>query len=113
MVELLRADTPLVVAAPVVAEVAMGTRTDREERLLRNALAAVPNLRFRGAPDLDAGATAYRRCRHIGVTPDGLVDCVIVAIARREGVTLLTADRGQARIAQVMDVDLDPASVHP
>jgi predicted nucleic acid-binding protein len=113
MRDLLHEGTPLAVTAPVIAEVAMGARTDQQERRLRDELSVFSNLRFRGAPDLDAGATTYRRCRQIGVTPDGLIDCVIVAIAQREGATLLTADRGQARIAQVMGVDLDPASVQP
>jgi len=106
-------DAGLVVTSPVVAEVAMGARSDRREQDLRDLLAVFPALPFRGTADLDAGVTTFRRCRQVGVTPDGLIDCVIVAIALREGATLLTADAGQARIAQVMGVPLDPASVSP
>lgn len=103
----------LVVAAPVVAEVAMGARSDRREQELRAMLARFPNLRFRGTADLDDGVTVYRQCRRAGVTSSGLIDCVIVAIAAHHGATLLTADVGQARVAQVMGVELDPASVSP
>lgn len=101
----------LVVTAPVVADVAMGARSDAREQELRGVLAAFPQLRFRGSADLDAGASIYRQCRRVGVTPGGLLDCVIAAIAMREGAILLTGDVGQARIAQVMPLRLDPASV--
>ena len=111
--ELADPSSGLVVAAPVVAEVAMGARSDRGEQAHRALLASFPSLRFLGSGDLDAGALVYRRCRQVGVTPTGLVDCVIVAIALRAGATLLTADVGQARVAQVMGVPLDPASVSP
>jgi predicted nucleic acid-binding protein len=110
MVEVVAEGTSLVVAAPVVAELAMGARTDAAEQRLRTALSAFPSLRFRGTADLDAGVTVYRRCRQVGVTPTGLVDCVIVALALRHGATLLTADVGQARAAQVVGLPLDPAS---
>jgi predicted nucleic acid-binding protein len=113
MVELAVDRSGLVVVAPVVAELAMGTRTDRQEQELHAFLALFPSLRFRGAADLDAGAAVYRRCRRAGVTPGGLVDCVIVAIAAHHDASLLTADVGQARAARVMGVALDPASVSP
>jgi predicted nucleic acid-binding protein len=103
----------LLVTAPVVAELAMGARSDGREQDLREALAAFPQLRFRGRRDLDAGASIYRTCRRAGITPGGLLDCTIAAIAMRHDAALLTGDIGQARIGQVMPLRLDPASVRP
>ena len=113
MVDLAAPDTGLVVTGPVVAELAMGARTDRREQDLREALAVFPQLRFRGRRDLDAGAGVYRVCRRAGITPGGLLDCTIAAIALRHDAVLLTSDIAQARVAQVMPLRLDPASVRP
>ena len=55
----------------------------------------------------------YRACRRAGISPGGLLDCTIAAIALRYDATLLTGDIGQARIAQVMPLRLDSASVKP
>jgi predicted nucleic acid-binding protein len=109
--ELIRPRSGLVVAAPVVAELAMGARSDRREQDLRDLLALFPRLRFRH--ELDAGAAIYRECRRSGVTPGGLLDCAIAAIALRHDALLLTSDIGQARIGQVMPLRLDPASIQP
>jgi predicted nucleic acid-binding protein len=113
MVDLAVPRSGLVVTAPVVAELVMGARTDVWEEDLRRALAAFPDLRFHGRPDLDAGASVYRTCRQAGVTPGGLLDCVIAGIALREGAALLTNDVAQARIAEVVPLRLDPASASP
>ncbi len=64
-------------------------------------------------PDLDAGASIHRLCRRSGITPGGLLDCTIAAIALRHDAALLTNDIGQARIALVMPLRLDPAGVRP
>lgn len=113
MAELSAPDSGLVVVAPVVAEVAIGARSDRREQDLRDLLAAYPQLPFLGAADLDGGVAVYRQCRRAGVTPGGLIDCTIAAIAMRHDAALLTADVAQARIAQVLPLPLDPASVQP
>ncbi|MGB3685728.1 MAG: hypothetical protein WA991_07900, partial [Ornithinimicrobium sp.] len=39
--------------------------------------------------DFEAAARIYRRCRQVGVTPRGMVDCMIVAVAYRREATLL------------------------
>lgn len=101
----------LVVTAVVVAEVAMGARSDRVEADLRDLLASFPTVGQGGPDDLDRGATVYRLCRSAGVTPPGLVDCVVAGVALHHRAALLTADAGQARIAEVMPLRLDPASV--
>jgi predicted nucleic acid-binding protein len=42
--------------------------------------------------------------RSVGITPRGLIDCLIVAIALRTGATVLTADRDVRRLAELVDV---------
>ena len=109
--ELIASDGPLIVTEPVVIEVLAGARSDAREADLRRLL-----LRFRLAPfdavtDFDAAARIYRRCRQAGVTPRGMVDCMIVAVAYRRGAALLAWDVDMDRVAQVVGVELDEASL--
>ncbi len=46
--------------------------------------------------DFEAAARIYRRCRRVGSTPRGLVDCVIAAVAWRRDGSLLAQGRGVA-----------------
>jgi len=97
------------VTEPVIAEVATGARTDEREVQLRRLLARFHLLRFE-ISDFYAAASIYRRCRKVGVTPRGLVDCMITAVAWRHGATLLAQDADLRRIAAVVGIDLDEAS---
>ena len=65
------------------------------------------------ASDFDAAARIYRRCRAAGVTPRGLIDCLIAAVAWRHEAPLLAHDADLARIAAVIGAPLDPASSGP
>jgi predicted nucleic acid-binding protein len=60
--------------------------------------------------DFDAAARIDRRCRHAGVTPRGLVDCLIAAVAWRRGAALLARDIDLHRVAGVIGLEMDPAS---
>lgn len=107
--ELVRAGGPLAVTDPVEMEVLAGSRSDtlrREEQALLRSFTWLP---FRTG-DFAAATDVYRRCRSAGVTPRGLLDCMIAAVAMRHDVAVLTADRDLARIAEVMALRLDPAS---
>ncbi len=113
MIELIEQDDELVVTEPVRAEVLMGSRTAAKERELRQLLARCPNLPFDVRRDFEAAVFIYRECRDIGVTPRGLVDCMIAAVAWRAGATLLARDVDLERIAAVIGIALDLASVEP
>jgi predicted nucleic acid-binding protein len=111
LAELIATDGPLAVTEPVLMEVLAGARSEAREADLRRLL-----LRFRFAPfdavtDFDAAARIYRRCRHAGVTPRGMVDCMIVAVAYRRGAALLSWDVDMDRVARVIGVELDEASL--
>lgn len=110
LTELIRDEGPLAVTELVIMEVVAGARTDDRERDLRRLLGRFELLGLDVAADFDAAATIYRRCRRAGVTPRGLIDCMIASVARRHEAILLAADADLARVARVVDIDLDSAS---
>lgn len=110
MTELVADEGPLAVTEPVLMEVMAGARDDRREAALRRLLLRFDLLAFDAAADFEAAARIYRRCRRGGVTPRGMVDCLIASVARRHGATLLAHDGDLSRVARVVGIDLDPAS---
>lgn len=101
----------LAVSEPVIMEVVSGARDAARETSLRRLLLRFDLLRFDAATDFDGASRIYRRCRGAGVTPRGLVDCMIAAVAWRHGATILARDADMNRIAQVVGIDLDGASL--
>lgn len=99
------------VTEPVVMEVIAGARDDPRETELRRMLASAKLLPFDAVSDFNAAARIYRRCRANGVTPRGMLDCAIVAVAWRGGATLLAHDVDIDRVAGVIGVELDDASL--
>lgn len=95
---------------PVIAELVAGARTDAREARLRSLLLSFDLLPFEAPIDFDGASTIYRRCRAQGVTPRGLLDCMIAAVAVRNSVPVLSHDVDLARIAKVVDLRLDEAS---
>lgn len=111
LTDLIGADEAVTLTEPVTMELLAGARSDSGEERMRRLL-----LRFALAPvdpvsDFDAAARIYRRCRARGVTPRRLIDCLIAAVAWRTGASLLAADVDLARIAEVIGIPVDPASV--
>ena len=107
LTELIRDGGPLAVTEPVVMEVVAGARDDERETDLRRLLLRFDLLRFDAASDFDAAARIYRDCRRAGVTPRGMVDCMIASVARRNGATLLAHDKDLDRVATVMGIAVD------
>jgi predicted nucleic acid-binding protein len=101
---------PLAVTEPVIMEVVAGARTDDRETELRRLLLRFHLLTFDVAADFDAAASIYRRCRRAGVTPRGMIDCMIASVAQRHHATLLAADVDLSRVADIVGIDLDEAS---
>jgi predicted nucleic acid-binding protein len=81
--EMIRSLGPLAVTEPVIMEVVAGARTEEREADLRRLLLRFALLRFDAVTDFDAAARIYRRCRRAGVTPRGMVDCMIASVAHR------------------------------
>src|SRR5579859_1403206 len=107
LTELIATDGPIAVTEPVIMEVLAGARTDAREADLRRLLLRFHLYRFDAAADFEGAARIYRRCRQAGVTPRGLVDCMIAAVARRHEATLLACDIDLDRVARVIGVELD------
>ncbi len=108
--QLISDDGPLAVTEPVVMEVLAGARTDERESDLRRLLLRFDLLRFDIAADFDGAVRVYRRCRAAGVTPRGMIDCMIAAVAWRRGATILAHDADIDRVARVIGVQIDTAS---
>lgn len=111
LIELIRDEGPLVVTEPVLMEVMAGARDQQREQALRRLLLRFDLLAFDAAVDFDAAARIYRRCRRAGVTPRGMVDCLIASVARRHEASLLAQDMDLSRVATVVGIDLDSASL--
>jgi predicted nucleic acid-binding protein len=110
---LIRDDGPLVVTEPVIMEVVAGARTDERKTDLRRLLLRFSLLGFDAAVDFDAATRIYRRCRIAGITPRGMVDCMIASVAHRNGATLLAADIDLSRVAKIVGIGIDDASLAP
>jgi hypothetical protein len=108
--ELIVVDGPLMVTEPVVMEVLAGARDDLRENDLRRLLRRMGLLAFDATTDSDAATRIYRRCRRSGITPRGMIDCMIAAVAWRHGATLLCRDTDLDRVANLIGIDLDDAS---
>lgn len=72
------------------------------ERLLRS----FAWLAFDPVSDFAGAARVYRLCRAAGVTPRGLIDCMVVQVALRTDSQLLAADRDFEAVARVMPLQL-------
>ena len=109
--ELIDTGGELAVTEPVVMEVLAGARDDRREVDLRRLLLRFELLPLDPAADFDGAVRIYRRCRAAGVTPRGMVDCMIAAVAWRREATLLAHDADLARVGGVIGIELDVASL--
>jgi len=108
---LIAAGGPVAITEPVIMEVLAGARSDQRESDLRRLLLRFELLPFDVVADFDGAAHIYRHCRRAGVTPRGMVDCMIAAVALRRGATLLSHDVDMDRLAEVTGIALDEASL--
>ena len=95
------------VTEPIVMEVLAGARDDHREADLRRLLLRFRLIGFDAAIDFDGAVRVYRTCRREGVTPRGMVDCMIVAVAWRTRSALLAADSDLERVSRVTGIALD------
>jgi predicted nucleic acid-binding protein len=108
---LIATDGLVAVTEPVMMEVLAGARSAERESDLRRLLLRCHLLTFDAATDFDGAVRIYRWCRAAGVTPRGMVDCLIAAVAWRTGATLLAHDADMHHLAQVAGITLDDASL--
>jgi hypothetical protein len=113
LAQLIAADDEVAVTEPVMMEVLAGARDEERASDLRRLLLRFHLLGFDPVVDFEGAARTHRRCRRSGVTPRGLVDCMIATVAMRTGATILARDADLTRIAGVLDIRMDPASYDP
>jgi predicted nucleic acid-binding protein len=94
----------VVLPEPVKAELLVGARSNAELAALRRMLDAVSVSLVHPRDDFDAAVGLYQQCRAVGITPRGLVDCLIAAMAARAGHPLLHHDRDIGSLAAVAGV---------
>ncbi len=104
-------DDQLAVTEPVVMEVLAGARDAAREAQLRRLLARYDMLAFDAISDFEGAVRIYRRCRAAGVTPRGMIDGMIAAVAWRTEATLLAYDADLDRVATVIGIVMDDASL--
>jgi predicted nucleic acid-binding protein len=102
---------PIAITEPVVMEVLAGARDDGREAALRRLLLRFELLSFDVVADFDGAGRIYRRCRAAGVTPRGMVDCMIASVAARRKAALLAHDLDMDRVARVVGIEIDQASL--
>ena len=95
------------VTEPVIMEILAGARTDRREHDLRRLMQRFTLLRFDPTIDFDAATRIYRMCRRSGVTPRGMIDCMIAAVALRHGASVLAADADLTRVGEIMGLTVE------
>lgn len=111
LADLIATEGPLAVTQPVVMEVVAGAKDRRRAEDLTRLLHRFALRRFDPDIDFAAAARIYQDCRRIGVTPRGLIDCMLVAVAWRHSDAILSYDVDLDRVAGVVGVDVDPASL--
>lgn len=84
----------------VVMEILAGARGDADRDWLRRLLSGLEFLAVDGPADYEQAAQLYRLCRSHGETPRKLSDCLIAAVAIRNGAELLCEDADFEAIAR-------------
>ena len=111
LTKLITEEGDIAVTEPVLMEMLAGARDDRAWSQLRRLMTSFGWITADSVTDFEGAARVYRSCRAQGVTPRGLIDCMIASIALRTESTVLTADRDFAQMALVVPLRFDPASV--
>lgn len=99
-------DASLATPAPVVMELLAGCGTEEASTRVQRMLARFEILDVEGLGDFEDAASIHRTCRRRGETVRSMIDCLIAAIAVREGRPLLARDRDFDVIARHVGLEL-------
>lgn len=97
------------VTEPVAMEVLAGARSAEHENELRRLLATAAMARVGDLGSWERAGTIFRVCRAAGVTLRSQLDCLVAAVAIREDLAVLHADRDFHLIARSVPLRLDAA----
>src|SRR3990172_11775212 len=93
MTAVLAEPSRLAVTEPVVMELLAGRRPLRQVTKVRRRLLSFTMMRVGGLETYERAAAILRECRTQGETVRNSIDCLIAAVALREGVPVLHDDR--------------------
>jgi predicted nucleic acid-binding protein len=108
--DLLASGVEIAVTEPVVMELLAGARSKRELRATRVRLLSFTMLRVQDLVTYERASAVWRACRLAGEPVRNTLDCLIAAVAIREGVTILHADRDFDVIARHTDLQIEPVA---
>lgn len=108
LTRLLNGGSTIAVTEPVVMELLAGVRSTRELRALRSRILSFPILRVDHLSTYERAAAVWRLCRVAGEPVRNTTDCLIAAVAIREDVPVLHADRDFEAIARHTDLRIEP-----
>ena len=103
---MLRSKVRLASTEPILMELLAGTRNDIEYTSVRRLGTSVTWIPLDPASDFDSSAQIYAHCRRNGITPRGLIDTLIVAIALRAGCPVMTSDRDFTAMETLLPLEL-------
>lgn len=104
--ELLQNREQLAVTEPIVLEILMGAQSEAHAERLRSLLVSLDLRPLEGLRDAERAAQIYRACRRRGLSVRSSVDCLIAAVALREDLPVLAADRDFGAIAEETGLEL-------
>ena len=103
---MLRSRVPLASTEPILMELLAGARNETEYASVRRLGTSVGWIPVDPATDFDSSAQIYGHCRRNGITPRGLIDTLIVAIALRTECSLMTSDRDFTAMGTLVPLEL-------
>jgi predicted nucleic acid-binding protein len=96
----IEADEPLAIVGLIVLELLAGARDESQAGRLNQMLSRCRLLTLEEPSDYESAAALYRACRRRGKTIRRLPDCLIAAVAIREGIPVLHQDSDFDAIAE-------------
>ena len=97
---LIQEEHPIAIPSPVIMELLAGVTSDEKAERLRDMLASFKHLPIDDLSDFEHAADIQRTCRSRGETIRSLIDCLIAAVAIREDLPVLSADKDFEVIAR-------------
>ncbi len=101
---------PVGTPTPVVMELLAGCRTEQSALDIQGLLARFEIIEVEGLADFEDAALIQRMCRRGGETVRSMIDCLIAAVALREGRDVLATDRDFEVIARYVGLRLVSAT---
>ncbi|MBX6420753.1 MAG: PIN domain nuclease [Nevskia sp.] len=93
LVAAIERDEPIAVPGPVMTEILLGIRSERQARLVAELLTGFESAGELEREDYVQAARIFRVCRAAGYTLRSTIDCLIARLCLRGGHELLTKDR--------------------